>query len=1319
MKNRAQGVSALISNFDQAEAALQTALTATGSATQENEKYLESISGRLDILTANFQNLWANAIDDSVLVFFIDLGSTILDLVDNFGMLNTLISSFVGISTLKGAGLFSLGKNNKANGNFFFSDMAVDSARKFKKQIEELNLKELFLGKDNSWKDIRRLFTGEYQLKTPEIISADTATDIINNLKLSKLSLDDFIKANSNAYSDDALNALRQYGKLTEINAMSTEGLVRQSKASAKEIGNSVKQIGLLGKAFNVLKGALSIAGNIAVAMLITEGISFAWNEIMNLINAEEIAIEKGQEAQKAAQEAYDSFAEQKTSLTDIAVNITGGEVDSTNITSTIDEIATEWAELQKGVNPLTGENISLSSEQYQRYLDVSNQLASLFPTLITGTTAQGDALVDLGSNATEAADKLTELVDAQRAMTYYDQLEQMPDTVEGLSTELESVQRDLEKQKELFEETKRQIDDINNLRGQISFDESLGILSIPKELAPLIDSELTKNLYGNISSYLGLSADGQNIELDINTERMGENYASKVQDAVDNAIETSLDNIGIKSSEYNAAVANLEAQTQGILSEGISAVSNLIETNPDFVILSDELQNAILSSLGNLDLISIMEDADFDPETFAYDIQRTYLDPFIDASDQAKEALTEALTMDREDLTLQEYNRTMLDAFAQAFPNAEDLKNALDLFGFNDIIDEYSNMAEVLRSKFKGYEDEIFQMDMGELQLAYDLAVSDDSIKSFEDLVREMENAKKQSKELESISFESFEDLIADDSETSFSKRLDEFNSMRDAFEEARASLLSGDFSLSDYADLLTQFPDLGNYTNSIEDLGTAMGKLQGIQLGDRLKEIGQYINEFSKIGADTTALEAIRDTLLMDLSNVPIQEMRSQLVDLFTEEEYRINFRIGEDSVASINSFLDGLTDQEITIFYKYVQAEGIDLDTKSSTDLPKILEDAQSYAKEHPITFDDLISDGSIEEVISEAESQLSSYQSALEDFRSGDKTADELRLEIPALIGIDDENIESELESLASDVIDKANAVIDQLSNSLTSPEDVARLQSLKELLKDAFDFSDTEISSFSELIKDDAFSDTVDEYTDSINSLTEAQEKLNQGTFSDTDLASLIEQFPDLASEAGDLDNAIQELINTADEDIWSYFNEQVSNLEAQGLYEEAEALRNYAEIAVNAAHEIETATATVGGTTFETPGLQEIEDALASENEGSMYESLLSYYEQAKDLYDQGLVGTDEFKAIAKMFSLNGMTDRVNFAENMGKIERYMTEDSTGVQNFLEDLEEKGYATFETLSDGTQKWTYDIQDLEEVASNMGMSYECLMARFGK
>ena len=142
MKNRAQGVSALISNFDQAEAALQTALTATGSATQENEKYLESISGRLDILTANFQNLWANAIDDSVLVFFIDLGSTILDLVDNFGMLNTLISSFVGISTLKGAGLFSLGKNNKANGNFFFSDMAVDSARKFKKQIEELNLKE-------------------------------------------------------------------------------------------------------------------------------------------------------------------------------------------------------------------------------------------------------------------------------------------------------------------------------------------------------------------------------------------------------------------------------------------------------------------------------------------------------------------------------------------------------------------------------------------------------------------------------------------------------------------------------------------------------------------------------------------------------------------------------------------------------------------------------------------------------------------------------------------------------------------------------------------------------------------------------------------------------------------------------------------------------------------------------------------------------------------------------------------------------------------------------------------------------------------------
>ena len=130
-------------------------------------------------------------------------------------------------------------------------------------------------------------------------------------------------------------------------------------------------------------------------------------------------------------------------------------------------------------------------------------------------------------------------------------------------------------------------------------------------------------------------------------------------------------------------------------------------------------------------------------------------------------------------------------------------------------------------------------------------------------------------------------------------------------------------------------------------------------------------------------------------------------------------------------------------------------------------------------------------------------------------------------------------------------------------------------------------------------------------------------------------------------------------------------------------------------------------------------GMDAIATALSSANAGADYENAVSYLEQAKDLFDKGLVGTDDFKSIASYLSPTGSDDAVNFAENYGKALRYLTEDGKGVQNFLDDLEKKGYATMETLSDGTQNWAFDIEDLEDAASNMGIGFEFMMDMFGR
>ena len=128
---------------------------------------------------------------------------------------------------------------------------------------------------------------------------------------------------------------------------------------------------------------------------------------------------------------------------------------------------------------------------------------------------------------------------------------------------------------------------------------------------------------------------------------------------------------------------------------------------------------------------------------------------------------------------------------------------------------------------------------------------------------------------------------------------------------------------------------------------------------------------------------------------------------------------------------------------------------------------------------------------------------------------------------------------------------------------------------------------------------------------------------------------------------------------------------------------------------------------------------QQILDAESTENAGAHYEGIQSRLETYKEMYDKGLVGADEFKEFASYLSPNGFTDATNFLENYGKAIRYLTEDKSGVINFLNDLESKGLATLQTLDDGTQQWLYNFTDTEDAAMQMGMGHQWFMDMFGR
>lgn len=104
-KRNANAMASLIQNFDIAEKTLTTSLNAAGSATKENEKYLESIRGKLTQLKSSFESFSDSVMNSDVIKFGID---RITDFVDALDWMTQTFTPIPGLITAAGVALNSL-----------------------------------------------------------------------------------------------------------------------------------------------------------------------------------------------------------------------------------------------------------------------------------------------------------------------------------------------------------------------------------------------------------------------------------------------------------------------------------------------------------------------------------------------------------------------------------------------------------------------------------------------------------------------------------------------------------------------------------------------------------------------------------------------------------------------------------------------------------------------------------------------------------------------------------------------------------------------------------------------------------------------------------------------------------------------------------------------------------------------------------------------------------------------------------------------------------------------------------------------------------
>lgn len=172
-------------------------------------------------------------------------------------------------------------------------------------------------------------------------------------------------------------------------------------------LGFSFSKVKSIAKNFigNLGANLLNALGGMAVGALAGglmtlagKGIEWIYKKISGKAEAEAL--------EKMSEKAQDAQSKIKSLQSEIKQNA-----------DTVDQAGKKYAELAQGVNQLTGKNISLSDDEYKKFLDVSNQLAEVFPQLTKGYDDNGNAILDLQGSVDGITGKLKVLLEIEQQL--------------------------------------------------------------------------------------------------------------------------------------------------------------------------------------------------------------------------------------------------------------------------------------------------------------------------------------------------------------------------------------------------------------------------------------------------------------------------------------------------------------------------------------------------------------------------------------------------------------------------------------------------------------------------------------------------------------------------------------------------------------------------------------------------------------------------------------------------------------------------------------------------------------------------------------
>lgn len=262
-----------------------------------------------------------------------------------------------------------------------------------------------------------------------------------------------------------AQKALEIASKNTNSATISLMESANGATISIEQMTEAQKASTVSAKAQSVALKALSIAGNAIAFALISKGIQIASKAIDEYVHRVEYAIERMEEAEQ-------TISDSQTKLR--------------NLSSTIEENRDRFLELSEGVDKFS-RNVKLSEEDYAEYLSISNQLAEISPTLVSGYDDQGNALIRLGENAEDTNAKLNDILETEKALAEQTLIDNLDSVAEGVYYQVEQASNEIARLQE-------ELDSLSDIEG----------LKLPENLFQDVDENTKSFDYGSLRDTFG-----------------------------------------------------------------------------------------------------------------------------------------------------------------------------------------------------------------------------------------------------------------------------------------------------------------------------------------------------------------------------------------------------------------------------------------------------------------------------------------------------------------------------------------------------------------------------------------------------------------------------------------------------------------------------------------------------------------------------------------------------------------------------------------------------------------------------------------------